>query len=97
FTTHHAPFFYCHYYGLKVSSKLVAIHSSLIQAINDSTVSGIFVYTISSIHLAVGFGAAGVPLETRKVLLGHTTGDITTHYSAPELKELIEAVEKVST
>lgn len=42
-------------------------------------------------------GAAGVPLETRKVLLGHTTGDITTHYSAPELKELIEAVEKVST
>ncbi|HYQ71009.1 MAG TPA: site-specific integrase [Gammaproteobacteria bacterium] len=26
--------------------------------------------------------AAGVPLETRKVLLGHRNGDITTHYSA---------------
>lgn len=39
--------------------------------------------------------AAGVSLETRKVLLGHTTGDITTHYSAAELGELIEAVEKV--
>jgi integrase len=39
--------------------------------------------------------AAGVPLETRKVLLGHTTGDITTHYSAAELGELVEAVEKV--
>ncbi|MFQ6405498.1 hypothetical protein ACIDE9_12095, partial [Methylophilus sp. 'Pure River'] len=26
-TTHTAPFFYCHYYGLKVSSKLVAIHT----------------------------------------------------------------------
>ena len=28
---------------------------------------------------------AGVPLETRNVLLGHKTGDITSHYSAPEL------------
>ena len=35
--------------------------------------------------------AAGVSLETRKVLLGHTTGDITSHYSAPELDELIQA------
>ena len=34
---------------------------------------------------------AGVPLETRKVLLGHKTGDITSHYSAPELAELIRA------
>jgi hypothetical protein len=25
------------------------------------------------------------------VLLGHRNGDITTHYSAPELEELIEA------
>ena len=39
--------------------------------------------------------AAGVSLETRKVLLGHTTGDITSHYSAPELHELIEAVNRV--
>lgn len=39
--------------------------------------------------------AAGVPLETRKVLLGHTTGDITSHYSAPELAELIEAADRV--
>lgn len=27
----------------------------------------------------------GVPMEARKVLLGHRNGDITTHYSAPEL------------
>lgn len=39
--------------------------------------------------------AANVPLETRKVLLGHRNGDITTHYSAPELKELLDAVNKV--
>jgi integrase len=39
--------------------------------------------------------AAGVPLETRKVLLGHTTGDITSHYSAPELAELINAANRV--
>lgn len=39
--------------------------------------------------------AQGVPLETRKVLLGHTNGDITSHYSAPELKELIDAMERI--
>jgi integrase len=39
--------------------------------------------------------AANVPLETRKVLLGHRNGDITTHYCAPELEELLEAANKV--
>jgi integrase len=39
--------------------------------------------------------AVGVPLETRKVLRGHKNGDITTHYSAPELQELIDAAERV--
>lgn len=39
--------------------------------------------------------AAGISLETRKVLLGHRNGDITSHYSAPELEELINAVGKV--
>ncbi len=38
---------------------------------------------------------AGVPLETRKALLGHASGDITTHYSAAELRELLDAAEKV--
>jgi len=38
---------------------------------------------------------AGVSLETRKVLLGHASGDITTHYSAAELSELVDAVEKI--
>lgn len=39
--------------------------------------------------------AAGVSLETRKVLLGHTNGDITSHYSAVELTELLEASNRV--
>jgi integrase len=39
--------------------------------------------------------AAGVWLETRKVLLGHKNGDITIHYSAPEIQELLDAAEKV--
>ena len=39
---------------------------------------------------------AGVPLETRKALLGHANGDITTHYSAAELRELLDAVEKIA-
>jgi integrase len=41
--------------------------------------------------------AAGVPLETRKALLGHSNGDITTHYSAAELNELIHAAESIVT
>jgi hypothetical protein len=36
-----------------------------------------------------------VSLETRRVLLGHKNGDITSHYSVPEIQELIEAVERV--
>ncbi|MCP5299063.1 MAG: tyrosine-type recombinase/integrase [Chromatiaceae bacterium] len=39
--------------------------------------------------------AAGVQLETRKVLLGHRNGDITSHYSAPEIEELLEAANRV--
>lgn len=39
--------------------------------------------------------AAGVSKETRMVLLGHKNGDITTHYSAAELAELITAVNKI--
>lgn len=39
--------------------------------------------------------AVGVTLETRKVLLGHKNGDITSHYSAPELAELLEAANRV--
>ena len=40
--------------------------------------------------------AKGVSHETRQVLLGHKNGQITTHYSATEIGELIDAVEKVS-
>jgi len=34
-------------------------------------------------------------METQKVLLDYRNGDITTHYSAPELKELLEAVNRL--
>jgi integrase len=39
--------------------------------------------------------SAGVALETRKVLLGHSNGDITVHYSQPELRELLRAVRRL--
>jgi hypothetical protein len=39
--------------------------------------------------------AAGVSLETRKVLLGHRNGGITSHYSAPEIEELLAAANRV--
>ena len=34
-------------------------------------------------------------METRKALLGHAVGDITTHYSAAELGELLNAAEGI--
>ena len=39
--------------------------------------------------------AAGVSFEDRQDLLGHKSGRITTHYSAAEIKGLIEASNKV--
>jgi integrase len=39
--------------------------------------------------------AAGVSYEDRQDLLGHKSGKITTHYSAAELSNLIEAANKV--
>ena len=39
--------------------------------------------------------AARVPFETRQVLLGHKNGSITTHYSAAEIGELIEGVNRI--
>lgn len=38
----------------------------------------------------------GIPLETRKALMHHVDGDITIHYSPAELKELIDAVNRLS-
>jgi len=39
--------------------------------------------------------AAGVSFEDRQDLLGHKSGRITTHYSAAELTNLIEAANRV--
>jgi integrase len=39
--------------------------------------------------------AAGVSFEDRQDLLGHKSGRITTHYSAAELQNLIEAANRV--
>ncbi len=39
--------------------------------------------------------AAGVPFEDRQDLLGHRSGRITTHYSAPDIARLLEAAERV--
>ena len=38
----------------------------------------------------------GVPLETRKALMHHINGDITIHYSPAEMRELIDAVNRLS-
>lgn len=40
--------------------------------------------------------AAGVTKEDRQVLLGHTNGNVTSHYSGAELGQLIEAVNRIS-
>lgn len=41
--------------------------------------------------------AMGVPIETRKVLLGHKDNDITAHYSPAEILELLEAANRVAS
>jgi len=50
-------------------------------------------------HMKHTFGhrlrAAGVPFEDRQDLLGHRSGGITTHYSAPDIARLLEAAERV--
>jgi integrase len=40
--------------------------------------------------------AAGASFETRQVLLGHHNGSVTTHYSAAEIAELLEAVNPIN-
>ena len=39
--------------------------------------------------------ASGVSFEDRQDLLGHTSGRITTHYSAPDIVRLLQAVELI--
>jgi integrase len=40
--------------------------------------------------------AAGVGFEARQALLGHHNGSVTTHYSAAEIAELLEAVNRIN-
>lgn len=40
--------------------------------------------------------AADVPFEDRQALLGHTSGSVTTHYSAADLSKLIEYSERIT-
>ena len=40
--------------------------------------------------------AAGISKDTRQVLLGHRSGDITDHYSVPELHDLYAAANRVA-
>lgn len=39
--------------------------------------------------------AVGASVEDRKALLGHTSDEITTHYSAAELETLLKLVERI--
>jgi integrase len=40
--------------------------------------------------------AAGVTFEDRQVLLGHKNDSVTTHYSAPDIANLIEAANRIT-
>lgn len=75
--------------GLLITSALMEFMKSVMPGIGDARPH----------DLKHTFGrrlrATGVPLETRKVLLGHKNGDITSHYSGAELVELIEAANQV--
>ena len=45
--------------------------------------------------ITTGLDAADVNYEDRQVLLGHKNDRITTHYSGPEILNLIEATTRV--
>lgn len=59
--------------------------------------NGIYLKGVHNLRHTCGrrLRAAGVPKETRSVLLGHRTADITTHYSVVEIQELLNAVNKL--
>jgi len=40
--------------------------------------------------------AAGVSFEDRQILLGHKNDSVTTHYSAPDVANLIAAANRVT-
>lgn len=46
-------------------------------------------------YLGSSAKSATVSRETHKTLLGHVNGNITTHYSAIELDELLKVVQKI--
>lgn len=46
-------------------------------------------------HLRAPAAVSRVSLETRKVLLAHKNGDITSHYSIAEIGELLATADKV--
>jgi hypothetical protein len=41
--------------------------------------------------MGIGCAPPGVGFEDRKILLGHKSDHVTTHYSAPEIGALIES------
>jgi hypothetical protein len=49
---------------------------------------------LNSFH-ALGDNLLPQALRDQKDLLGHKNGDITSHYSAPEIEELLEAANRV--
>jgi hypothetical protein len=41
------------------------------------------------------WGPLACPKKRQRCFLGHRNGDISTHYSAAEFRELIEAVQRI--
>ncbi|MES9925520.1 MAG: hypothetical protein ABW152_15650 [Candidatus Thiodiazotropha endolucinida] len=50
---------------------------------------------ISEVSPWYQFRRTGLPLVIRKTLPGHANGDITTHYTAAELQELLNTAEMI--
>jgi hypothetical protein len=83
-----------------IECEIVLQHRDFVKKISSSdsqlrqTVSiGRIISLLRSSSFGRRLRSVGIPLETRKALPGHANGDITTHYSAVELEELISATE----
>lgn len=68
------------------------------QEMNESAAEGFRRVRVHDLKHTFGrrLRAAGVSFEDRQVLLGHKNGSVTTHYSAPDVANLIDASNRIA-
>jgi len=80
-------------------AQALSTHSCFRKAKKEAAekISGISKVTVHSFRHTISsrLRGAGVTNEDRKFLIGHKGGDITTHYSTPDLVEMVKLMERI--